>query len=207
MPTIRVQSSPTAASEPISLARAAAWVRLDADPALLAAFTATPQGDLSGFDPQAVADLENVAMLRTAAREKVEAYTQRYYTPQRLAFIFHLGEPYELPAGATAVSVSGFFTDLTQLAGLSAWLVEYQKGITVERQLPLADALQQTYTVVADVLADPAFASLAQRAMLELTEEWYKNRGTTGDGRFGPLPVSYQIALAEARVNPLAFAD
>jgi len=206
MPTIHVQTPPTAASEPISLARAAAWVRLDVNSALLAAFTATPQGDLSTYDPQLVADLENVAMLRTAAREKVEAYTGRYYTPQRLAYTFCLGEPYELPAGATPVSVSGFFTDLAQLESLSEWLVEYQKGISVERQLPWAEAMQQSYTVVADVPADLAFANVAQRAMLELLGEWYRNRETTGEGRFAELPVNFRVTLAEARVNPLAFA-
>lgn len=203
MPTIQAQPNPTAPAEPISLARAAAWLRLDLNPELLAAYTASPQGDLTGFDAQVVADLDNVAMLRTAAREKGEAYTGRYYSSQRLAFTFCLGEPYELPAGATAVSVSGFFTDLSQLDDLASWLLEYQKAITVERQLPLVEALSQTYTVVADTAPDTAFRSVAERAMLELLAEWYRNRETSGDASLAELPVSFRVTLAEARVNPL----
>lgn len=203
MPTIQVQPSPTPLVEPISLARAAAWLRLDLNPELLAAYTSDPKGDLMGFDAQTVADLDNVAMLRTAAREKVEAYTGRYYSPQRLSLTYCLGEPYELPAGATAVSVSGFFTDLTQLDDLAAWLLEYQKGITVERQLPLVEALGQTYTVVADTQPDAAFRGVAERAMLELLGEWYRNRETSGSSQLAELPVSFRVTLAEARVNPL----
>lgn len=201
MPTIQAQPSTTPLVEPISLARAAAWLRLDLEPALLAAYTT--QADLTVFDPQTVADLDNVAMLRTAAREKVEAYTGRYYSPQRLAFTFVLGEPYALPAGATPVSVSGFFTDLAQLTGVAAWLLEYQKGISVERQLPLVVALSQSYTVVADITADAAFRSVAERAMLELLAEWYRNRETSGSSQLAELPVSFRVTLAEARVNPL----
>lgn len=203
MPTIQVQTPPAVTAELVPLAQLAVVLRLDLDANLLKDFTATPQADLTGYDQQRVADLQNVVEDGAAARELVEAYTGRYYAPQTLALIYRLDEPYLLPPNATAVSVSGFFTDLTQLDTLSSWLVEYQKAITVERQLPLAAALQQTYEVIATTTGDKAYLNLAKSAVKELVSEWYKNRETSAYTQVTTLPVSWQVKLAAARVNPL----
>ena len=200
MPTSRVITPPT--KEPVSLAQVNSWCRLDLSAEILAAaeVTSTPPSTL---DAALVADAQNLALLRTAARQKVEAYTGRYFSEQTVAITYFVYEPYVLPAGAEALSVDGFFTDLAALNNRSSYLEEYRKGISVERELSFGVALQQTYTVTAKVKPDPTYSALATRAILELTGEWYKNRETTGEGRFGELPANWRVALAEARTNVL----
>lgn len=199
MPTIRALTPPVAAAEPVSLALLNAHARLDLDAPLLAAYEA--RSVPSDADPALVAQLDLLALFRTAAREKVEAYTGRYFAPQTIELTYRLDEPYALPAGAEATAVSGFFTDLEQLADPSAYLVEYQKGISINRELPLSEAFAQTYTVTATVSGDTQFQGLAKRAMLELAAEWYKSRETSGSAQ--ELPVSWRVTLAQAVVNPL----
>lgn len=197
MPTVRILTPPT--QEPVSLALLVAQVRLDADGVALAAYEAKTLADAA-----LVGQLDLLALYGQAAREKVEAYTGRYFAPQTLELTYELGEPYVLPSGATAASVSGFFTTLADLADAAAYLEEYRKGISINRQLPWAEALQQTYTVTASVVADPQFSGLAKRAVLELAAEWYRNRETTADARgLTELPAAWRVALAEARVSVL----
>lgn len=206
MPTSQVLTPPTPAAEPVSLALVNAMARLDMDASVLAAYDQTGSVP-TGTDPAIAAEVDLLALFRTAAREKVEAYTNRYYAAQKLALTYELGEPYELPSGATAESVSGFFASLADLENRAMYLVEYQKGISIERQYPLSDALLQTYTVVAATTGDTQFLGLAKRAMLELTAEWFKNRETTAEARgLLELPVSWRVTLAEARVHVLGYA-
>jgi hypothetical protein len=202
MPTIVVQTPPTAAAEPVKLALLNAALRLDYDPVAIAAYEA---GTATGLDPAVVAQLELLKVYRDAARQKVEAYTGRFFAPQTLAITYGLDEPYVLPAGATATAVTGFFTTLAALNDAAAYLVEYQKGISVNRQLSIATAALQTYTVTATTTGDPQYGALAKAAILELTGEWYRNRETTvaGVAVISELPVSWKVKLAQAVVQPL----
>lgn len=205
MPEIRVLVPPTAKAELVPLDELNAALRLDLDPALLAAHLAGTVPD--GTDPALLGQIKYVERLGRAARKKAEAYTGRYFADQTLELSYTLEEPYELPAGATAVSVSGYFDTLDALAARGTWLVEYQKGISINRQWPLEAAFAQTYTVTANVVADMAYSDLAAVAITELVGEWYKNRETTGEGRFGELPVAWRVKLAEARVTVLGFGN
>lgn len=182
MPLVERLASPTPPVEPVALTLLEQWVRVEAG--------------------QDTAVLEH---LLTAAREKVEAYTGRYFAgSQRLAFTFALDEAYQLPEGATVESVSGFFSTLADLA---AWSVEeYRKGIVVSRDLPWGEALQQTYTVALTLPESTYCPELAKSAILELAGEWYRNRESTTVGTIAPeLPVAWRVKLAELRVKPLAY--
>lgn len=203
MPTTRVVTPPTAAAEPVKLGLLVAHVRADIDAALVAAYLAAPNTMPPGTDPALWAELDLLQLYLSGAREKVEAYTGRYYGAQRLALTYELSEPYELPAGAAFVSVSGFFTTLAALTAFS--LEDYRKGISVNRQLPWGYALQQTYTVVVDTTGDTQYLHMAKRAILEIAAEWYRNRETTvtGVAVISELPVSWRVTLAEARVTVL----
>jgi hypothetical protein len=205
MPEYRVLVPPTADKELVPLDELNAALRLDLDPVLVAAYLADPLAEAA--DPALIGQIKYVERLGRAARKKVEAYIGRYLAPQTVRISYTLEEPYELPVGATAVSVSGYFDTLEALAARGTWLVEYQKGISINRQLPLEAAFAQTYTVVAEVVADVEYSDLAATAITELVGEWYKNRETTGEGRFGELPVSWRVKLAEARVTVLGFGN
>lgn len=202
MPTIQVLPATTAPTEPVTLALLSASLRLDLDAAAVAAYEANPSA--SGLDAAVAAQLELLAMLRTAARELVEQHTSRYFAAQKLRITYELGEEYLLPDGATATAVSGFFTTL---ADLLAWQPEeYRKGISVSRELPWGEALRQTYTVEASITA-PVVPGLAKTAILELVGEWYRNRETTAAGAtLSELPVSWRVKLAPLRINPLAYS-
>lgn len=198
MPTIQIVTPPTPEAEPVTLALANAALRLDLD--------------LVSTDAAIVAQREYLALLLSAARQKVESYTGRYYAAQTLRLTYTLDEGYTLPAGAVATAVEGFYATLEALATAGAFLEEYRKGISVSRELDWHTALAQTYTVTADVTPDPAFLALAKLAMLELAGEWYKNRETTvaGSGSssgassvIAELPVSWKIKLRPAVLNPL----
>lgn len=198
MPTFRVIVPPT--TEPVSLAQVNNWCRLDLSADVLAVAEGTSVGSTS-VDAALVADAQNLALLRTAARQKVEAYTGRFFAEQTVEATFFVYEPYQLPTGAEAKSVTGFFTDLDALNNRSTYLEEYRKGITINRELPFGEALQQTYTVTATVKSDASFSAVANRAILEIAAEWYKNRETSGDAQ--QIPINWKVTLAEARVNVL----
>ena len=191
MPTIHVLTPPTAEAEPLTLALANAALRLDLD--------------LVSTDPAVVAQQDYLQLLISAAREKVEAHTGRYYAAQTLKLTYLLDEPYVLPAGAVASAVEGFYSTLEALADASAFLVEYQKGISVNRELNWPyPALAQTYTVTAATTGDTAYLNLVRLAITELVGEWYKNRETTISGTvIAELPVGWKVKLRPAVVNVL----
>ncbi len=193
MPTVQILTPPDASAEPVTLALANTALRLDLD--------------LSSTDEAEVGQREFLQLLLSAAREKVEAYTGRYFAAQTLSITYLLGEAYELPGGATAVSVSGYFDTLDALAARSAYLEEYRKGISISRELDWATALQQTYTVVSEIPENVNVPALAKSAILELAGEWYKNRESTSAGNLvtSELPVSYRVKLAGLVVNPIGY--
>ena len=203
MPTIQVLTPPT--QEPVSLALLNQALRLDLDSGLLAAYGKGPMPE--GTDPGVWAQLEFLALLASAARELVESYTGGYYAAQQLAITYRLDEDYELPAGGTAVTVSGVFSTLDELASRFDYLEEYRKGISVNRQGDYLDGLSRTYTVVVAVAGDQVPA-LVKSAIAELTGEWYRNRETTlaGASRLTELPVNYKVKLAHLRRNVLSTA-
>lgn len=149
---------------------------------------------------------ELLAIYATAAREKVEAYTGRFFAPQTLELTYTLGETYKLPAGAVATAVTGFYTTLTALTDNAAYRAEYYKGISVSRDFDWHLAIEQTYTVTVAIAAPPV-PGLALAAMLELAGEWYRNRETTvaDVARITELPVSWRVKLAELVIKPLAY--
>jgi len=195
MPTFQVLTPPS--TEPVSLIQVNSWCRLDLSADVLAAAEATGPVP-STLDAALVADAQNLALLRTAARQKVEAYTGRYFSEQTVAITYFVYEPYVLPAGAEALSVDGFFTDLTALANRSSYLEEYRKSISINRELPFGEALQQTYTVTAKVKSDPQYSALASTVIMKFTADMYKNRELAQE-----LSVEYKVLLAEARTNVL----
>lgn len=141
--------------------------------------------------------------LGIAAREKVEAYTGRFFAGgQRLATTFDLTEAYALPTDAIFESVTGFFTTLETLQGW--YLEEYRKGISVNRQLYLGEALNQTYTVTYTLPEATYCPELAKVAIKELAGEWYRNRESSSVGTISPeLPVNWRVKLAELRETVL----
>jgi uncharacterized phiE125 gp8 family phage protein len=194
MPTTQVLTPPTTQAEPVSLALANAQLRLDLD--------------LSSIDPAIVGQIELLQLKLSAAREMVEAYTGRYFSAQTLAITYELGEGYTLPAGATVVSVSGFFSTLEELANASTYLEEYRKGISINRELPWAEAMRQTFTVEVTIGTEdePVFVpAIIKEAILELTGEMYRNRETSqaGYANVPELPVSWRVKLAPLRVTVL----
>lgn len=191
MPAIQVLTPPTANTEPVSLAMVNAVLCLDLD--------------LASTDEAIVGQLDYLKLLISAAREKTEAYTGRYFAPQELEITYTLDEPYELPAGAEASAVSGFFDSLEALGNRSAYLEEYRKGISISRELPWGQAVLQTYTVTASIPEGVNVPALAKSAILELVGEWYRNRETTlADVRsISELPVSWKVKLAPLVINPL----
>lgn len=204
MPEIRVIVPPVAAAEPVTVADLCAQVRVGLDADLLTAYLADPTAMPVGTDPALWAELRAMQRKVSAARKLVEGYTGRLFAPQKVAITYGLSDEYTLPIGATETGVSGYFTSLADLAAFN--LEEYRKGISINRQLPWGLALQQTYTVEADVVADAEWRDLAEEAILELAAEWYKNRETTADARgLTALPVSWQVKLAPARVTVLGF--
>lgn len=196
MPTTRVLTPPTAASEPVKLGLLVAHVRADIDAGLVATYLATPNAMPSGTDPALWAELELLQLYLSGAREKVQAYTGRYYGAQQLAITYELGEGYELPAGGTAVSVSGFFATLAALAAFD--FEEYRKGISVNRQLPWSVAMQQRFTVVVNTTGDTYQLQASKNAILQLAASAYKDREP-----IVAIPVSVRLLLAEARVTVL----
>ncbi len=185
MPTTRILTPPTPEAEPVTLSLADAALRLDLD--------------LESTDAAIVAQRDYLQLLISAAREKVEAYTGRYFAPQEVEITFRLDEAYTLPSGATATAVSGFYTDLQGLANASAYLEEYRKGISISRDLPWNEALAQTYKVTATTTGDTQFQALAKTVMLKLVAEWWKNR------ELSELPVSLRVELQPAVLNPLGY--
>lgn len=184
MPTTQVLTPPDATAEPITRALLAAQCRLDLDP--------------DSTDPAIQAQWELLDVYRSAAREKVEAYTGRLLAAQEVEYSFSLDEPYQLPVGATATAVRGFLTDLAQLPTLGQWLEEYRKGISTNRELDWPyPALAQTYTVTASIAA-PVVPALAKTAMLLLAAEMYRDREPTTE-----LSVSWKMQLQQLVVNPL----
>ncbi|UOR07165.1 phage gp6-like head-tail connector protein [Hymenobacter aerilatus] len=187
MPTTVPIYSPAPLVEPVGLSDLKAWVRVDGE---------SENGIL--------------AICLQGAREKVEAYTGRFFAGgQRVEITYELGEPYELPQGATVVSVRGFFTTLEALENWN--LEEYRKGISINRELPLNGAygaFAQTYTVTVDLPTDAAerCPAVVKTAILELAAEWYRNRETTQVGSVASeLPVSYRVKLAELRLTNVLF--
>jgi len=191
MATTRVLFPPTAAQEPVPVELAIAQQRLDLD--------------AGSADAAVKGQLELLKLNLSAARELVEAFTGQYFGAQTLEITFTLSEAYVLPPGAVATGVSGFFTSLASLPGLSAYLSQYRKGAEVSRDLPLATAFAQTYAVTARLDA-PVVPSLVRSAILELAGEWFRNREAT---RVGPavaeLPVSWRVKLAPYVVKPLGY--
>ena len=183
MPTVAVLTPPTASQEPVTLALLKAQARVDGN----------------GEDGL-------LLIYATAAREKVEAYTGRFFAPQTLDLTYTLAETYTLPAGAVATAVTGFYTTLTALANNAAYLAPYYKGITINRDLDWHLALEQTFTVTVTITAPP-LPGLALAAMLELAGEWYRNRETTvaGVAVISELPVSWRVKLADLVIKPLAY--
>jgi len=135
-----------------------------------------------------------------AAREMVEGETCRYYGAHTLAITFRLDEPYKLPVGATALTVSGAFTTLDALENIPAYVEEYRKGISINRELPLSTLLEQEYTVVATTPGDTQYAGLAKRVTLALAADFYRNREVT------PLSAQWRVELAPARTNVLGIS-
>lgn len=176
MPTVRILTPPAPEAEPVTLALLKAQARVTSD----------SEDDL-------------LRLYAQAARERVEAYTGRYLAPQTLELTFELGERYELPAGATATNVTGFFTSLEALAGRATYLSEYRKGISISRDLPWAQALQQTYSVVATTTGDTQYRSLCLGVMLKLAAESYRNREVSD------LSVQWRLDLAPACTLPLGY--
>jgi hypothetical protein len=194
MPTVQVLTPPTATAEPVSLALANSVLRLDLD--------------LSSTDDAIKGQVEYLQLLLSAAREKVEAYTGRFFAPQTLQLTYALAEAYELPTGATAVSVSGYFDTLDALATRVTYLEEYRKAISISRELDWPyPALAQTYTVTAEIPENVNVPALAKSAILELTGEWFRNRETTlADVRsVVELPVSWKVKLSALVVNPIGY--
>jgi hypothetical protein len=176
VPSVRILTPPTADAEPVTLALLKAHVRVDGD-----------------------AEDELLRLYGTAARERVEAYTGRYLAPQTLELTFELGERYELPAGATATKVTGFFTSLEALDSRTTYLSEYRKAAAISRDLPWADALTQTYTVTATTAGDTQYRSLCLGVMLKLAAESYRNREPAD------LSVQWRLDLAPACTLPIAY--
>jgi hypothetical protein len=175
MPTIQVLTPPI--EEPVSVTLLKQQARIDSD-----------------------SEDELLLVYLTAAREKVEAETGRFYAKQTLAYTFSLEEPYQLPVGATPVAVSGYFDTLEAVAGLGSYLEEYRKGISINREYPLAWVLAQSYTVVVKTAGDPQYAGIAKQVILALAAEYYKNREIT------ELSVRWRVDLAPARVNVLGIS-
>lgn len=147
-------------------------------------------------------------LLNTAAREWVQQHLGYPLAGgQVVELTYELGEDYVLPAGATPTSVRGFFTSLDDLQNWS-W-VEYQKGISINRQLPLSVAVQQTYTVTAslpstDKLAVPA---TVKAAITKIVAEWYRNReeSVAGVANVAQVPIGIQVMLAPFRQTNVLF--
>jgi hypothetical protein len=190
MPRVQLLAAPTAEAEPVTLALANAALRLDLD--------------VESTDPAIAGQLDYLQTLLSAAREKVEAYTGRFFAAQTLQLTYTLDEAYVLPNGAEATAVTGFFTEVGELDGWLGRMEEYRKGISISRELPWSEALNQAYTVTATI-ATPVVPALAKAAILELAGEWYRNRETTAAGVavISELPVSWKVKLAQLVVNPL----
>jgi hypothetical protein len=182
MPVITRLPTTTPVTEPLPLELLRQWIRVDG-----------------------TAEDMVLEQLRQAAREEAENYTGLFFAGgQRLRYVFTLEEAYSIPEGATVESVSGFFTSL---AGLEAWSAEeYRKGISVSRDYPLSQALQQTYTVDVQLPETVAVPSVAVQAMLILAAEWYKNREASVNGTISvETQVKWQNLLGKLRALP-AFA-
>jgi hypothetical protein len=176
VPITRILTPPAAEAEPVTLALLKAQARVDGD-----------------------AEDELLRLYASAARERVEAYTGRYFAAQTLELTFELGEAYILPAGATATSVTGFFTSLDALAARASYLSEYRKAGAVSRDLPWAEALQQTYTLTATITGDTQYRSLCLGVMLKLAAESYRNR------EVADLSVQWRLDLAPACTLPIGY--
>lgn len=176
MSIVRILTPPTSEAEPVKLALLKAHVRVDGD-----------------------AEDELLQLYASAARERVEAFTGRYLAPQTLELTFELGEAYELPAGATVVSVSGFFSSLEALAGRTAYLSEYRKAGSISRELPWSQAMAQTYTVTVTTTGDMQYRSLCLGVMLKLAAESYRNR------EVADLSVQWRLDLEPACTHPIAY--
>jgi hypothetical protein len=192
MPTIQVQTPPVPQAEPATPALLNAALRLDLD--------------VASADPAIVAQLELLKLYGAAARRLVELHTGRFVAAQTVRLIYTLSEAYELPEGATATAVSGFFGSLEALDNATTYLSEYRKGAGVNRDLPWSQAQLQTYTVIASI-SPTATDPLLVAAILELAGEMYKNRETTlaGYATSAELPVSWRVKLAHLVVHPLGY--
>ena len=192
MPRLTVTAYPALNDEPVSVAMLKAQVREDSEAA-------------------AVVDLLGVKL--QAARDVCERYCGRLWTSATVAQTFEVGEPYErLPGAGTATAVTGYYTELADLARLSdtGYAAEYLKGITVSRDEPLGfygyRREPATYTVAYPVVLTPAMVPPAvKEAILKLAADMYENREDSISGTIqGPLEVSARRLLAPyVLLNPI----
>ena len=193
MPRLTVTTYPALNDEPVSVAMLKAQVREDREAA-------------------AVVDLLGVKL--QAARDVCERYCGRLWTSATVAQTFELGEPYErLPGAGTATAVTGYYTDLADLARLSdtGYAAEYLKGITVSRDELLGFYGYRrdpaTYTVAYPVVVTPAMVPPAvKEAILKLAAELYENRESSASGTSANalLAVNYRTLLAPyVLINPI----
>ena len=195
MPRLTVLAYPALSDEPVSIGQLKAQVREDS--------TAPDVMDLLGLKLQ-------------AARDACERHCGQLFASCSVAQTFDVGEPYVLlPGAGTVTAVSGFYTDVADLARLNdtGYNAEYWKCISVNRDYPVGYEFSgyghrrepATFTVTYPLLVLPAQVPPAvKEAILKLAAELYANRESSTPGREMLLSVNYRTLLAPyVLTNPL----
>jgi hypothetical protein len=136
-----------------------------------------------------------IELYLATAREQVEAFTGRDYISKIKEATYTFDQVTTIPV-ADILSVSGYYTDVTEVAEAYNYFVEYQKGISINRQHAIDLDNLPTYTVRYQLEVDPAqIPATIKTAILKYAAELYENRETTTTLPTTMLPVNYQTML------------
>lgn len=139
-----------------------------------------------------------LAAFLVAAREQAEAYCNRFFVSQEATRTYSIDQNCYIPV-EDIISVSGAFTDVTQITDAYTWFVEYIKGFVISRDCPVDLHYLPTYTVRYQAHVDPATVPSAVKvAICKIASDLYENREFYGSHR--EMGVSAKTLLAPYRV-------
>jgi hypothetical protein len=144
------------------------------------------------------AEDEVLELLLDAAIEYGEGITNLDFTSKVKTSTFKANENCSIPA-SDILSVTGFYTSVTDLPTAASYFEEYRKGITINRDYPIDWYNLPTYDVTYNVTIDPAKVSKKIKlAICKVASDFYENRETSTSLANKSLSVSHRNLFASA---------
>jgi hypothetical protein len=128
---------------------------------------------------------ELLAVYLTAARQRAESYCNRYFASQVATETLPINQV--APVAPEAIlSVTGAYSTLAEVTNAYNYFVEYQKGISVNRQYPIDYDNLPTYTISYQVTVAPEDVPAAVKvAIAKIARDLYENRENSGSQELG----------------------